>query len=379
MPTHIATSEAEILDAVNTARQWRSPLEIVAGGSKRNLGRAVTTMGSVLDVSGLTGIVSYEPEELILTAAPGTPLAEIEAALAEKNQRLGFEPGDWGPLLGEPGGLATIGGAICCDVNGPARVKFGAARDHLLGLRAVNGFGEVFKAGGKVVKNVTGFDLPKLVCGAFGTLGVLTEVTLRVFPKPPLSTTLIVRGLEPEEGFALLRKLWSSPLDATGLAFSRGNALIRFEGEKKPLAEKCAAARTLIGARDIVETPEGEIAFRALGRGEVFVEEPFDVWRAIIPPAAAAQLAAEVDSPLWLADWAGALFWIAALPGSDAVRGVVRRLGGHATLVRAEEETRERLAVFEPQSDAELALTKRVKAAFDPLGLFNPGRMWDGI
>ncbi|MBS0470480.1 MAG: FAD-binding protein [Proteobacteria bacterium] len=379
MPTHIASNEDEIVDAVMTAREWRSPLEIVAGGSKRNYGRAVTTMGSVLDVSALSGIIAYEPEELILTAAPGTPLAEIEAALAQKNQRLGFEPGDWGPLLGEPAGLATIGGAICADTNGSARVKFGAARDHLLGFRAVNGFGEAFKAGGKVVKNVTGFDLPKLVCGSFGTLCVLSEVTLRVFPKPPLSTTLIVRGVEPEEGFTLLRKLWSSPLDATGLAFSRGNALIRFEGDKDPLAEKCAAARTLIGARDVIETPEGEVAFRALGRGEVFVDEPFDVWRAIIPPAAAAQLASEIDSPLWLADWAGALFWIATLPGSDAVRDAAARAGGYATLVRADEETRERIAVFEPEDAARAALTKRVKDAFDPMGIFNPGRMWDGV
>lgn len=379
MPTHIASNENEIVDAVMTAREWRSPLEIVAGGSKRNYGRAVTTMGSVLDVSGLSGIITYEPEELILTAAPATPLAEIEAVLAEKSQRLGFEPGDWGPLLGESGGLATIGGAICADTNGPARVKFGAARDHLLGFRAVNGLGEAFKAGGKVVKNVTGFDLPKLVCGSFGTLCVLSEVTLRVFPKPPLSTTLIVRGLEPEEGFALLRQLWSSPLDATGLAFSRGNALIRFEGDKDPLAEKCAAARTLIGARDVIETPEGEVAFRALGTGEVFVDEPFDVWRAVIPPAAAAQLAGEIDSPLWLADWAGALFWIATLPGSDDVRAAVGRAGGYATLVRADEETRERIAVFEPEDAARAALTKRVKDAFDPMGVFNPGRMWDGV
>ncbi|HEY0300755.1 MAG TPA: FAD-binding protein [Rhizomicrobium sp.] len=348
----------------------------MAGGSKRGLGRAVVTMGSVLDVSGLGGIVSYEPEELILTAAPGTKLAEIEAALAAKGQRLGFDPPDWGPLLGEPGGLATIGGALSTDANGPARVRCGAARDHLLGFRAVNGFGEAFKAGGKVVKNVTGFDIPKLVCGAFGTLCVLTEVTLRVFPKPPLSTTLRVSGLPAEEGFALLRQMWSSPLDATGLAFSRGNALIRLEGEKEPLADKCALAQALIGARDIEEVEEGDIAFRAIGSGEVFVDEPYDVWRAFVPPAAAAKVAAAIDSPLWLADWAGGLLWLGALPGSDGVRDIVARAGGHCILMRAAEETRERVAVFEPEDAARAALTRSVKAAFDPLRLFNPGRMW---
>ncbi|MBV9046380.1 MAG: glycolate oxidase subunit GlcE [Alphaproteobacteria bacterium] len=379
MPTHIASTEDEIIDAVKTAREWNSPLEIMAGGSKQRFGRAVTTMGSVLDVAGLSGIVSYEPEELILTVKPGTTLAEIEAVLAEKNQRLGFEPADWGPVLGVPGGYATIGGAISADSCGPARVRYGAARDHLLGVRAVNGLGEAFKGGGKVVKNVTGFDVPKLVCGAMGTLCVLTEVTLRVFPKPPLSVTTMVRGLSTAEGAALLRKVWSSPLEATGLAFSRGNALIRLEGEQGPLAEKCAALRTLIGAQDVMEVPEGEIVFRAIGSGEVFVDEPYDVWRVFVPPASAAAVADEIDAPLWLADWAGGLLWVGVLPGSDAVRAVANKHGGTATLLRAEEETRETLDVFEPQDPARLDITKRVKAAFDPQALFNPGRMWDGV
>ncbi len=377
MPTHTASTENEIVEAVQTARDWKSPLEIRGAGSKQAFGRAVVTMGSVLDVSGLKGIISYEPEELILTCAPGTPVVEIEAALAEKGQRLGFEPPDWGPLLGADGGLGTIGGAISADANGPARLRCGAVRDHLLGFRGVSGFGEAFKAGGKVVKNVTGFDLPKLVCGAFGTLAVLTEVTLRVFPKPPLSATIVVRGLSAEDGFALLRKVWSSPLDATGLSFSNGNALIRLEGEKEPLAEKCALLRTLIGARDAQEIEHGDIAFRAIGSGEMFADTPYDVWRAFVPPASAAAVAAEIDAPLWLGDWAGGLLWLGTLPGSDGVREIVRRHGGHCVLLRAEEETRERVAVFEPEEPARAALTRAVKAAFDPLGLFNPGRMWD--
>ncbi len=252
-------------------------------------------------------------------------------------------------------------------------------RDQLLGFRGVNGFAEAFKAGGKVVKNVTGFDIPKLVCGAMGTLCVLTEVTLRVFPKPPLSSVLSVRDLEPEDGFALLRKVWSSPLDATGLAYSHGRALIRLEGEKEPLAEKCSMLATLLGGRALEEVPEGEIAFRAIGSGEVFIDTPYDVWRAFVPPAGAAQVAADIDAPLWLADWAGGLLWLGTLPGSDSVRAAVARAGGHATLLRASEETRERLEIFEPQNAVRMAVTKSVKAAFDPLGLFNPGRMWDGV
>jgi glycolate oxidase FAD binding subunit len=379
MPTHVASTEDEIVEAVMTAREWKSPLEIRGAGTKQCFGRAVVTMGSALDVSGLRGILSYEPNELILTAAPGTPVAEIEAALAEKGQRLGFDPPDWGPLLGAEPGLGTIGGAISADANGPARVRCGAVRDHLLGFRGVNGFGEAFKAGGKVVKNVTGFDVPKLVCGAMGTLCVLTEVTLRVFPKPPLSSVLSVHDLDPEEGFALLRTVWSSPLDATGLAYSHGRALIRLEGEQGPLAEKVAMLKALLGGRAADEVPDGEIAFRAIGSGEVFADTPYDVWRAFVPPSGAASVATEIDAPLWLADWAGGLLWLGTLPGSDGVRAAVARAGGHATLLRAAEETRERLDIFEPQDAVRTAITRSVKAAFDPLGLFNPGRMWDGV
>jgi glycolate oxidase FAD binding subunit len=380
MPTHIATSETYVIEAVHTAREWQSPLDIVAGGTKRNYGRAVVTMGTVLDVSGLTGITAYEPEELILTAAPGTPVAEIEAALAEKGQRLGFDPADWRTLLDpDHGGLGTIGGTISADACGPARVRYGAIRDHLLGLRGVNGLGEAFKAGGKVVKNVTGFDIPKLVCGALGTLCVLTEVTLRVFPRPSLSATLAVRGLSPEDGFALLRRVWSSPLEATGLVFSKDTALMRLEGEKAPLAEKCSMLRAMLAEHAVAEVPEGDLAFKAVGDGGIFHDVPFDVWRVFLPPASAAAAAAELDSPLWLGDWAGGVLWVAALPGSDAIRAVARKHGGHAILTRGEEETRERLEVFEPQDPVRAEATRAVKAAFDPLHLFNPGRMWDGV
>jgi glycolate oxidase FAD binding subunit len=379
MPTHIAATEDEIIEAVQQAREWKAPLEIVAGGTKRNLGRPVVTMGSTLDVSGLTGIVSYEPEELILTAKPGTTVAEISHVLAEKGQRLGFEPPEWGPLLGADGGLGTIGGTISADAAGPSRVQYGAARDQLLGIRGVNGLGEAFKAGGKVVKNVTGFDVPKLVCGAMGTLCVLTEVTLRVFPKPLLSTTLAVRGLSPEDGFALLRKVWTSPLEATGLCFSKDTVLIRLEGEKEPLAAKCATARSLAPAHAFEDIEQGEIAWGAIGDGGVFLDTPFDVWRVFVPPAQAAQVAAQIDSPLWLGDWAGGLLWVATLPGSDAVRAVAKTAGGYAILTRADENTRERIAPFEAEDEARAQLTRSVKAAFDPMGLFNPGRMWDGV
>src|SRR3981081_3375069 len=186
-----APSEGEIVDAVREARARETPLQIVGNGTKRDFGRPIE--GDVLDVSGLSGIVVYEPEELILTARPGTTLREVRETLAAKGQQLGFDPPEWARVFGAHG-EATLGGAISVDAGGPQRTRYGGARDHLLGIRAVNGMGEGVKAGGRVVKNVTGFDVPKLVCGAFGTLCVLTEVTVRVFPKPALSKTVAVRG-----------------------------------------------------------------------------------------------------------------------------------------------------------------------------------------
>src|SRR6185503_882994 len=168
-----------------------------------------------------------EPDEMIITARAGTPVMEIETALAEHNQRLGFEPADWGPLFGAPANSATIGGMLSANCDGSAAVRYGRCRDHLLGFRAVNGFGEAYKGGGKVVKNVTGFDLPKPFCGAMGTLGPLTEVTLRAFPKSPVSIVSLVHDLTPENGFALLRRLSSSPIESTGLVFHNGAACIR--------------------------------------------------------------------------------------------------------------------------------------------------------
>jgi glycolate oxidase FAD binding subunit len=281
-----ANSEADVVDAVHVAREHRRTLEIVGGGTRRSFGRPAQC-DDVLNISGLSGIVNYEPEELIVTVKPGTPLTEIESALAAKNQRLGFEPQDWRALLGSRG-APTIGGAISTSANGPAAARFGRARDHLLGFRAVNGFGEAYKGGGKVVKNVTGFDLPKLMCGAMGTLGPLTELTFRVFPR---SAEKIFASVGDE---SVLRKVASSPLEATALVYSDGKAYVRLEGA---LDEKIAMLHNL---GDFVE--------------------------------------------------------------ADALPGPVLPA-----------------TPFPPEPPARAALTRSVKAAFDPLRLFNPGRMYEGV
>ena len=355
-----ADNEAQVVEAVRTARAARRTLEIVSGGTRRGFGRPARC-DDVLDLSGLGGIVNYEPEELILTVKPGTPLAEIDAALAAKNQRLGFEPQDWRALLGSRG-TPTIGGAISSGADGSAAMRFGRARDHLLGFRAVNGFGEAYKGGGRVVKNVTGFDLPKLMCGAMGTLGPLTELTFRVFPKAQAVEHFAVRGLDDNDAFALLRRVWSSPLDATGLAHAHGVASVRLEGAPAALAEKTAMLRA-IAPRDTVEDDGA-----AFARIVPFEDTTSDVWRIDMPPSQAA------DFPLaGASDWAGARRWVLAAPGS--ARPEVERPNARATLVRASEPARRDMPVF-PVPDAALErLNRAVKAAFDPLGLFNPGRM----
>ncbi|MGD0189412.1 MAG: FAD-binding protein [Rhizomicrobium sp.] len=388
----IAQTEADVIDAVAAARANGTTLEIVGAATKRAFGNPVRA-DDMLDVSGLSGIISYEPEELVLSAKAGTRIAEIESAVRAKGQKLGFDPADWGPLLGAGGETATVGGVVSANACGSARIRFGAARDHLLGFRAVNGLGESYKAGGRVVKNVTGFDLPKLMCGAMGTLGVLTEMTLRLVPCALLSETLIVRDASAETGLELLRRAWTSACGPTGLAYvpsrvgsvfpelggiGAGAALIRVEGARVPLDEKLAGIRAL--SPDMrFDLIDGESLFRSIGNGAMFIGTDADIWRVAVPPASAARCVIESGTELWLADWAGGMLWIAAPPAdkafADNIRATAASFAGHATLLRAAAEWRCRVGAFQPEPASLAALTRSVKGAFDPLGIFNPGRM----
>lgn len=384
-------NEAELIEAVRACREKGQALEIVGHGTKRDFGRP--SRGEILDVSAICGIVSYEPEELIVTVRPATPLAELESVLAQKGQRLGFDPPEWAPLFGA--GTSTVGGVVSVDASGPTRIRHGAARDQLLGIRAVNGFGEAFKAGGRVVKNVTGFDIPKLVCGAFGTLCVLTELTLRVFPRPAHAAVLAARNLDPASAFDFLRRIWSSPLDPTALAYvpgetkvaglreEDGTALFRFEGARAPLAEKLAEALKLVARSDTSVLEDGDAAVGAIANGAPFFGEPLDVWHVHVPPSSAPAVAASLIGMRWYADWAGALFWVGTAPGEAAEQQRVRRAaesaGGHAILVRADCQTRMNVPVFPVEPPEHAALTRAVKQAFDPLTLFNRGRMFEGL
>jgi glycolate oxidase FAD binding subunit len=305
--------------------------------------------------------------------------------LAQRNQCLGFDPADWSAVLGS-NGVATLGGAVSADAFGPGRLRHGAARDSLLGFRAVNGLGEGFRAGAKVVKNVTGFDLPKLIGGAFGTLCVLTELTFRVYPKASHAATLCVADVSPLAGFAVLRKIAHSALEPAGLFYipagtgllddiGQGAALIRLEGAETPLAQKVEMAHGLIGgpAHTIAD---GDRLFDAVRSGSAFVGNDLDVWRVALPPSEAPLVAKALNPKLWLGDLAGGLLWIAAAPADAAhIRAVAARHDGHAMLLRGSAQARASLGYYAPQPAPLAAMARSVKAAFDPLGLFNPARL----
>jgi glycolate oxidase FAD binding subunit len=377
-------NEAQAVEFVRQSRAEKKPFEILAGGTRRNIGMPIPALPQ-LDVSALNGIVNYEPEELLCTVSPATPLPEMEQVLAERGQRLGFDPADWSVVHGMKG-TATIGGAVCVDAFGPGRLLRGPARDSLLAFRGVNGLGEAFRGGAKVVKNVTGFDLPKLMCGAFGTLGVLTELTFRVYPRPGHAAVLAIKDVGPLEGFAYLRKVARSALEPSGLAYlpsgntllpdvGRGCALIRLEGEEAPLREKTVLARALLGV-DLNDVTDGLALFTKIRNGDMFANNALDIWRVMIPSTEAARVAAEIGAKLWLGDQAGGLLWVAA-PAESAglIRGLAAANDGQAMLLKASDQSRAALGLYAPPSPALAKLRAGIKSAFDPDGLFNPGRI----
>jgi len=394
---------ADVLEALRAAAEAAEPVDLVAGATKEGLGRPPTAARR-LDLSALAGIGLYEAEELVLTAAPATPLAEIEGLLTQHRQFLAFEPLDMGPLYGLPAGRQTLGGAVAANLSGPRRIKAGAARDHLLGFKAASGWGEAFKSGGRVVKNVTGYDMCKLMAGSHGTLAALTEITVKVLPAPEKTRTVLLFGCADADAVAALAAAGGSPHEVSGLAHlpapvagrstvgyvGRAGAAVtavRVEGPAPSVEHRCAALRTLLGGWGAVEELHGR-------NSRVFWQEVRDVatllpdggaalWRVSVAPSAGPGLLAAVAALVpaeGYYDWAGGLVWLAVPPterAAQAVRGVLA--AGHATLVRAPEALRLAVAPFQPQPAALARLTGRVKRAFDPDRILNRGRMYEGL
>jgi glycolate oxidase FAD binding subunit len=396
----------DVAAAVEWAVGEGKTLEIVGHGSKRAIGRAAQ-WDLTLDLSGLAGVTLYEPEELVLSARAGTALAEIEALIGGKGQCLAFEPMDCGPVLGGATSKGTLGGVLATNLSGPRRLKAGAARDHFLGVSAVSGRGETFKSGGRVVKNVTGYDLCKVLAGSWGTLAAMTDVTVKVLPRAETEQTLLAFGLDDRTAMRAMAAALGSPADVSGAAHlpagvaqlvagaaaaGRAVTALRLEGVAPSIAPRRGALEALL-------KPYGELiavserASQALWRAVRDVT-PFEapatgaappLWRISTAPSqgpdVVARVAAQCEASAFY-DWGGGLIWMQVAGRSDAgarfVRRAVKDCGGHATLFRADVAVRAAVDVFEPQERSLAALARRVKEGFDPKGTLGPGRMYAG-
>lgn len=400
MTTFTPTTSEEVLSTVAWAAAESSPLEILGHGSKRGIGRPLQTEHT-LDLSKLSGVTLYEPAELVLSAKAGTPLAEIEKLLAENGQQLAFEPMDYGPLLGGEAGKGTIGGVLAANLSGPRRLKAGAARDHVLGINVVSGRGEAFKSGGRVVKNVTGYDMSKLMANSWGTLAVFTDVTFKVLPAAETEITLAIRGLLDDAAASAMALALGSSAEvssaahlperiaarvASGSLGSEAATLLRVEGFGPSVAYRIDALKTLLGKAGPLQEIAGEastVIWRDVRDIRPFAdgsEKP--VWRISMTPSQGHQMVLTLRMQAAVSafyDWQGGLLWLRMEDGDPEaalLRGLLRKHGGgHATLVRATPSHRAALPVFEPQPPALAALAARLKQEFDPKHILNPGRM----
>lgn len=373
-------SERELSEAIAGAK---APFR-VSGGGTRPIG--VFCAQQTLEMSDLRGVILYEPGALTLVAKAGTPLATIEEALASEGQRLAFEPMDHRALLGTSG-ESTIGGVVAANVSGPRRIQVGACRDFLLGVRFVDGTGRVLKNGGRVMKNVTGYDLVKLMAGSFGTLGVLSEVSLKVLPASEETAVLLIEGLDDARAVEALGKALGSPFEVTGAAHipvgldKAPVTMIRLEGFAESVSYRAKKLRDLLrGFGDIaIETrPRYTVAgWNWVRDVEPFSKRPGDVWRISVKPSdgplVAGKLRAAADVAL-LYDWGGGLVWALVPEGFD-VRAATRGIKGHARIERACDDVKNHLGVFAPQGPALERISRALRAKFDPRGILNPGLM----
>jgi glycolate oxidase FAD binding subunit len=388
------TTEEAAAEAVRGAIARQVPLVIRGAGTRSGLGRPVQA-GDTLSLAHLSGVTLHEPAEMVISARAGTPLRMVEETLAAKGQMLPFEPMDHRLIYGSSG-EPTIGGVVAANVSGPRRVAVGAARDHLIGVRFVNGLGEIIKSGGRVMKNVTGLDLVKLQAGAHGTLGVLTEVTFKVIPRPEASLSLVFEGLADARAITVMAAGLGSPFEISGaahlpagLAGPVAQTVLRLENFVASLAYRVEALTQRLaefGRPRVLEQADSETLWVQI-RDVALLAEPRDtaLWRLSIKTSEAPHLVQQLQAAHPAArvfyDWGGGLVWLALPAERDAGSTEIREAiagKGHATLVRAPDAVRTSIAVFEPEAAPVAALTRRIKASFDPLRLINPGRMIEG-
>jgi glycolate oxidase FAD binding subunit len=363
-------TEAELSAII---QQAEGPLRIEGGGTRPIGG---PTNGARLSTARMSGISLYEPGALTLVAQAGTPLAEIEETLAAQGQRLAFEPMDHRSLLGTEG-TPTIGGVVAANVSGPRRIAVGACRDFLLGVRYVDGAGRIVKNGGRVMKNVTGYDLVKLMAGSYGTLGVLTEVAFKVLPTPQSAATLTLRGLDDAQAIRALSRALGSPFEVTGAAHlpSAGETVVRIEGFAESVAYRAGRLRDLLaefGTASVEDDPEAVAAtWAAIRDVSAFHGREGDVWRLSVKPSDAAGIVAGLAGAEAVYDWGGGLVWLLLPPGRDTrVHAALSGTGGHATRLRGAGS-----GAFSPLPAPVAALHAGLRQRFDPRGILNPGLM----
>jgi glycolate oxidase FAD binding subunit len=388
MTTIRPSTMAELAGAVEDAKAAKTPLELIGTGTKRAIGRPMQT-GATLDLSGFSDVALYEPDELVITAGAGARLDDINALLESKGQAFAFEPPDLSRLLGSAH-AGTLGGMLATNLSGPRRIKAGACRDQVLGIVGVTGRGDEFKAGGRVVKNVTGYDLPRLMANSYGTLAAITSLTFKVLPRPETEETLVLEGLGDADAIRAMSLAMQSSCEVAGAAHIPSNiggtarTLLRLEGVGPSVAYRRDMLAKLLAAfprQSLLARQESQrqwIAIRDV-HPLALPSERF-VWRLSVPPAEGASVTARIAQKIdarWFYDWQGGLIWLDVPPSEDAhapvIRGAIAQ--GHATLIRAPGHVRANVPVFHPQSPDLAALSARVKQSFDPLGLLNPGRM----
>ena len=405
-------TEAELADAIRAAHADRRTLEVRGGGTRAGLGGPVEA-DETLETGGLAGITLHEPGALTLVVRAGTPLAEVNAALEAENQMLPFEPmtfaaiGDAAVDAGAAGaggaggaGASTIGGVVATNASGPRRLQAGACRDSMIGVRFVDGRGEPIKNGGRVMKNVTGYDLVKLLAGSHGTLGIVTEVGFKVLPAPEATATVAVHGLDAPAAIRAMSAALGSPYDVSGAAHlprgregadggasdatgdDRATTLVRVHGFAGSVQYRAERLRELLGAHGEVtvdDVPDSTAAtWRAVRDVEPLGAVDGDLWRVSVRPSDGGDVVrrlGDADASLaHLLDWGGGLVWVRTAPGTD-VRASLAGLRGHSTLVHASAATRARLGAFEPEAAPVARLSAGLRERFDPAGILNPGRM----
>ena len=404
-------NEKEVSSLIKKFYKSNIPVELVGSGSKKKIGKPLQC-AKTLNLSKLDGIIEYLPGELYIKVKANTPIKKIEEELKKNKQQLAFEPIDFGDLLNGKSDYGTAAGQVACNISGPRRFKVGSVRDHVLGFRGVNGKGEIIKSGGVVVKNVTGYDLSKLICGSYGTLVVLTEITFKVLPTPEESKTLIIHSQKIESAIELLDKAISSSNDISGAIFLpkepevRGCVMnientfklndlkyegsftaIRIEGSKNSIDQRI---KNLINELkitnlniSILEVYQSEIFWNKVKSLEFFYSSKNNILRIVIPPSECVNLVYQFSNKFkYYIDWGGALMWLEAFELSEemfeSIRRKVVKIGGYVTMIKNSDYLPYVEEVFTINRDR-FNISQNIKKSFDPKRILNPGKMYTGI